>query len=355
MTSSKNIDVKIEDLPGSKVQLVGSLKEEMLAEARTEAVKQVQKEAELPGFRKGNVPEKELVKRYGEQFFLEESARIALDRVYPSLIEKNKIRAIGRPSVTFTKLAQGNPVEFTITVPVLPVVTLPDYKSAAKKIERETPHEPTEKEIEDVIREVRERKAHAEIHAKNKPHDHAEKIPEEKLPVFDDAFVQSVGPFKDVADFREKVKENLIKEKQIGAEEKWRTALFDALVEKTDIDLPEVLVESELEKMLAQFKDEINRSGIPYEEYLKHLKKTDEDIRKEWRETAVKKAKLQLILNAISEKEKIEPDTETVQKETEKLLVMYVDADPIRARLYVAQMLLNQEVIKFLDSLSPTK
>jgi FKBP-type peptidyl-prolyl cis-trans isomerase (trigger factor) len=90
--------------------------------------------------------------------------------------------------------------------------------------------------------------------------------------------------------------------------------------------------------------------GIKFEEYLKHLKKTVEDLRKEFQKDAEKKAKLSLILNEIAKLEKITPDETEVEKEVSHLLSMYKEADPERARAHVESVLINEKIFQFLET-----
>jgi len=82
---------------------------------------------------------------------------------------------------------------------------------------------------------------------------------------------------------------------------------------------------------------------------LSHIKKTKDDLKAEWTPAAEKRAKLQLVLNEIAKKEEIVPDAEKVNEQTKELLERFKDADEQRVRLYVASVLLNEEVMKSLE------
>ena len=102
--------------------------------------------------------------------------------------------------------------------------------------------------------------------------------------------------------------------------------------------------------MEGQFKADIAQMGLQPDEYLKHIKKTWEELRKEWRPDAEKRAKIQLMLQKISLEEKIEPKKEDVEKEIKNLMEHYKGADPERIKAYVEMVLVNDAVIKFLES-----
>ncbi|OHA96840.1 MAG: hypothetical protein A3C63_01315 [Candidatus Zambryskibacteria bacterium RIFCSPHIGHO2_02_FULL_39_82] len=131
--------------------------------------------------------------------------------------------------------------------------------------------------------------------------------------------------------------------------DKRRIGILEKIMSESTIDLPKIIVEGEMEKMLAQFKDDIGKSGISFEDYLKRIKKTENDLRMEWKDTAIKRAKSQVILNTIAKEENIVPKEEDVKKEMENILVHHKDADRFRVRMYVETFLTNELVFQFLE------
>lgn len=101
--------------------------------------------------------------------------------------------------------------------------------------------------------------------------------------------------------------------------------------------------------MLARFHDDVTRSGLKFEDYLKNIKKTEEDLRKEWRPDAEKRGKLQIVLDEIARAEKIEAPKDAVEEEVKHILEHHKDADPSRARAYISAMLQNEKVFEFLE------
>ena len=125
---------------------------------------------------------------------------------------------------------------------------------------------------------------------------------------------------------------------------------MEELLRATAIDLPEILVESETEKSLAQMKDEVKRAGGVFGDYLLQTKKSEEDLKKDLRGSSEKKAKIQLIFNKIAETEKLEPNKEILENEVKEVLKHYPDASETNARIYVATILLNSEVLRLLEN-----
>lgn len=352
-TPSSYVSATIAKLPKSQVEITGSVSAETLASFRPQALKYINESISIDGFRKGMIPENILVAKVGEASVLEEMAELALSKAYLDIIIDNKIDAIGKPKIQVTKLASGNPLEFKATTDVVPEIKLPDYKKIAAKEAAPTEKDiekVTDKEIEDAILRVRK------THASHEGHDHDKLSPEEhdklieaSMPALTDEFVQSLGDFTDVPDFKNKLSVMIAEQKLDEAREKRRIRIADALADATTVELPDVLVNSELSRTEAQFAADIERMGVKLDDYLKHAKKSIEDIRAEWRPHAEKKAKLQLILNAIAAAENIKPDQAEINAEVEHIVAHYKDADREHASTYAETVLTNEKVFLFLE------
>lgn len=344
--------ISIQKLPQSEQEIKISIEPKVLDEAFEATILEKAKEIELPGFRKGKVPRDVLLAQFGEMSFLDDAAEKALGEVYSEIITETKIQPIGSPKVTVTKLAKGNPFECTLIIAVIPDIKLPSYKKIAKEIMSQSSDiEISQKDIDDVILEVRKHHAHMELHKNGtfKDHNHQE-IKEDELPELTDDTVKQFGDFKNIDDMREKISENLKMEKTTQLKDKRRMDVIEKISEETIIEIPKILIENELDMMIAQFEGDISRAGMTLDSYLQSVNKKIEDIRNEWKETAEKKAKAQLIISKIAVEEKIIADSEKVRTETEKLLTIYPGSDPVRARSYVAMMLTNERVFELFES-----
>jgi trigger factor len=89
------------------------------------------------------------------------------------------------------------------------------------------------------------------------------------------------------------------------------------------------------------------------EDYLKQAGKTMEDLRKEWKPDAEKRAKLQLIFNEIAKKEKITPDSEKLEREIKHIKEHYPDANEESVGVYVAAQMTNDLVFSLLEGKKP--
>lgn len=358
------MQINIKKLPKSEVEIEGEIEADVFEAYFEKALKKLGENVEIDGFRKGKVPENVLLSKIPESHILEEMAEMALGEHYPKIITDEKIEVIGRPEISITKLARKNPLGFKIKTAVLPEMELPEYKKIAKETvsgitDAEKSVTVTDEEVEKTILDIRKSRApkihiaEGAEHVYKEGEEHnpeTEKEPELELPEFNDEFVKALGPFEGIADFKTKLKDNIKLEKENQFKEKTRLKIVERIIDETKVEMPEILIEVELDKILYQMESDITQMGLKFEDYLKHLNKTKEDLRKEFRSDAEKKAKLALVLNKISETEKIVADKEQVEREVAMILEHYKDADPERATLHAENVLTNEKVFQFLEN-----
>ncbi len=345
--TKKYENVRITPQEKSMVEITVEVPSELLPRYRAQALTAFNQQLDIPGFRKGHIPEKTILERVGEHAVLEEAAERAIRDVYPALIAEHGIVAIGQPEATVTKLAVGNPICFTLRTAIVPDFTLPDYKTIASTVRaRQQPVSVTEEDVAGAILQIR--KALASNNPNEESRDSTDSVDIEP-PELTDEMVRTIGNFKDIADFTERLKSQLKNEKEIRAAEKLRADIGEKLLEEVEVILPDILIDGELEKIIARLKDEARRAGTTFEEYAAQAEKTEDDFRKEWRPDAEKRAILQLVLNKIAETEHIKADSAQVDEHAKYLLKQAKGADPESVQIYVATVLTNDAVFKFLE------
>ncbi len=328
--------MEIKNLGNSEVEIVGEISTEKFEKWRERAVKNISSSAEIPGFRRGMAPEKVIVQKFGEMAVLEEMAELALAAAYSEILEKNNINAIGRPQVSITKIAKNSPLGFKLKTAVVPEVSLPDYKKIAGEV--------AEKKEDVVIPDEEVSKVIDGIRRKREGGD------ETPLAPLTDEMAKSLGDFNGVDDLKTKIRENLVAEKEWRGKQKKRASIAEKIIEKTEATLPKVLIDQELEKMLAQFKGDVANMGLKFEDYLVQLKKSESEIKKDWQKDAEKRVKLEIILVKIASVEKIFPSKEEIEKEAGHILEHYKDADKERTLAYAESLLTKEKVFEFLEN-----
>ncbi|MFM2382006.1 MAG: hypothetical protein RLZZ76_773 [Candidatus Parcubacteria bacterium] len=368
---------KITKEVGSQVKIEGEIPFSELQKERAKAIKHLGGNMEIAGFRKGNIPEKMIVERIGEMAILSEMAERALSACYPHVLTTHKIDAIGYPKINITKIAPENPLGFSLTVAILPEITLPDITKIAKDTNKEKESEEvTQEEIETQVKDIlRQKLAYERLQGKaaqththedgtvheGPAHDHdaahedaeVKAVTDADLPPLTDEYVQGLGQkgqFTTVEDFKAKIKEHLALEKKQDIKTRHRARITDKIIKETTIDLPQILIDSELDQMFGQMNEDLNRAHLKMDDYLGHIKKTKEDLKKEWAPAAEKRAKLQLVLNEIAKKENVTPDQTQLDAQVSQLMEQYKDADETRVRVYVTSVMQNEAVMQMLES-----
>jgi len=366
--------IEIKELGNSEIEITAEIAVDEFESYRGKVIKKLSESVEISGFRKGHVPESVLVQKVGEDAILHEMAEVALADFYPKILKDKKIDALGRPQITITKIAKGNPLGFKVKTAVVPQIELPDYKVIAKKIPKRDQKknlEVTDKELEETIIGIRKNWEQREAAKGGKQDQGGSKIvdkpvetpvqgqtldgldgmDEEKLPPLTDDFVGQLGKFENVEDFKQKIRQNLEEEKRAKAREKRRIEIIEEIIKKLRISVPHVLIEGECEKMMAEFKNNISLMGMDLENYFTHIKKSEDELKKEWFPEAEKRSKTQLVLSRIAEAENLTVPEEELERETDHLLKYHKgqSVDPLRARAYVENLLLNEKTFQFLE------
>ncbi|NBP91623.1 MAG: trigger factor [Actinobacteria bacterium] len=92
-----------------------------------EAYKAISKQVNIPGFRKGKIPNTLIDQRFGRAYVLEEAINKSIPVFYAQAARENEVRVVGRPDVDLTELNEGNFIKFTVEVDVRPEIVLPDF------------------------------------------------------------------------------------------------------------------------------------------------------------------------------------------------------------------------------------
>ncbi len=260
---------------------------DQINKAKEQAIENLRKNLKLPGFRKGKVPKDVALKKLTESDILQETAKIVFSDVFLNIVKNEKLSPFGEPSIEPIEISFSKSWRFIIKIPLKPKITLPDYKTVVKNIKSEF--------------------------KKN----------------------EIWAPGKDKKEVNEKVKKDMLLNK-----------ILEELLEKTKLEISELIIEKEVKKRLASLIDDVRKAGLTFDEYLK-AKNTDvESIKKRFREEIEGIYKMELMLEEIANKENIE----VKQEEIEKLLnIKPEDKEKFaQTQYYYAMLLRKQKTLEFL-------
>lgn len=142
----------------------------------------------------------------------------------------------------------------------------------------------------------------------------------------DDDFAKKVGPFKDLKDLKDDIKAQLTKERQGEADRKYENELVNAIAAKTSVDIPESLIEGQLDAAEREERQNLTYRGQTWEEHLKEEGVTAEEHRKRNRAKAEAQVKAGLVLSEIAEAEGLDVTAEELDNQVKLLKAQYQDA-----------------------------
>lgn len=189
-------------------------------------------------------------------------------------------------------------------------------------------------------------------------------IYEIELPKLDDEWAKSLGGFKNVDELKKALRTNIEKEEENKKQQEFENQLIEKLVEKSTFgEIPEMLIDAEIDKMTHELEHSITDQGGKFDEYLTSIKKKKEDLKKDFRNQAEKRVKSALALKEIVFKEKIKVVDEEVNAEIDKMKKYYQRAKPeIMAQLesaeykrYVRNVIANQKIVHFIAEKNSSK
>ena len=183
-------------------------------------------------------------------------------------------------------------------------------------------------------------------------------IQERQVPEIDDEFAKSLGKFEDLQALKKSVQEGMKKEKESKQKEEKRNKYIDEIVAETKVEIPEVLIKEEMEKMMGEFEYQIQSMGMQVDDYLKKMGKTREDIQEGWKEQAQKRVKSALALRKLVKDREIKVPSEEVEQEMNKTLQYYKgvadfekNVDMKRLYDYSQGILENEKLLQDLEKL----
>ncbi|MDQ1001306.1 trigger factor [Neobacillus niacini] len=156
-----------------------------------------------------------------------------------------------------------------------------------------------------------------------------------ELPALDDEFAKDVDDEVETLDaLKEKIRTRLENSKKHEAEHHLRDSLVEKAAENAQVDIPEVMVTNEVNRMLQEFEQRLQMQGMNLELYFQFSGQDENALREQMKEEAVNRVRVALTLEAIAKAENIEVSDEDVNAELEKMAGMYnMTVDNIKAAL----------------------
>ena len=155
-----------------------------------------------------------------------------------------------------------------------------------------------------------------------------------ELPEADDDFAQDVSEFDTLDEYKADIKAKLQEKKEKDAKTAKEDAVIDKIVENATMEIPDAMIETQTRQMVEDFARRIQMQGLSMEQYMQFTGTTPDQMLEQMKPQALKRIQTRLVLEAITEAEKIEATEEELQKEIEKMAEMYkMEADKLNEAL----------------------
>jgi len=301
------METSIKKLPKSQIEILVRVPVEEFNNFIEKATSDLAKDLEIKGFRKGKAPKKIAEREIGSEKILEAAAKQAVKENYIRAVSENKIEAISEPEIEVLKLAIGNPFEFKAKISILPEVKLPDYKNIASQVKK---------------REVVVSKDY-------------------NPPTASSHLLRKWAPEI----------ERLRLEKERIEREMTREEILEQITQNSQIEIPEILVESEKKRMLESLKQQVPQMlQIKFDDYLAKIQKTEKELLDSFLPESEKRVKSFLVLKEIERRENIEVSEEEIKKEVDKISKIYPELDQNQLKEYAEGVIKNEKTFQFLEN-----
>lgn len=148
-------------------------------------------------------------------------------------------------------------------------------------------------------------------------------IKEKQLPELNDEFAQDVSDFDTLAEYKDDLKKKIAERKESEAKAKKESEAIEKVVEAAKMDIPQAMIDTQVNRMLEDFAMRLQQQGLSVEQYFQYTGMTADKIMEEMKPEAVKRIKNSLVLEAVAKAENIEVSEEEFEAELQKMADMY--------------------------------
>lgn len=322
------INKQINKLAKSLVEVTITSPWEDVAAKWDATLQKLSQDVELPGFRKGQAPLPQVQQHLGPKL-QDEFFKVVFPQLLVDGLQGSNIIPIDYPRYQLISFAQGQPLTFKATITERPQVSVGDYKNI--RAQRPQIKTVTDQEIEKIVQDLYSRwKARNPQTVQSQPSTQPGIVPSSSGSMTfggqpqvsgnqpDDNFAKAMGA-QDVANLKIKIKTDLEAEAKYNNELDYEEAILQEVEKITTVDIPQVLVEDELHRMLVSLQRRIADTGLLMDEYLKSQKETFESLRTKWLPQAEKNVRMELGLSEIARMENVSISDSELQAEIDRI------------------------------------
>ncbi len=285
--------VNVEKIKNSQLNITVTVENQYVKDTYNRVLDQAVKETEVPGFRKGQAPKEKVEQKLGVSALYGDVINQLLQLYYPQALKEHHIMPISNPKVEIKEFEMEKDFEFVATVAMKPEIKLKDYRSELKKY-----YENKNKEVKKEIAEKLKK-------GEDISHSHAHLHPSD---------------------------------------------VVEVLINSSTFDVPDILIEEELNRLIARMVDQVLAAGMKTEDYLKAQGITMEQLKESYTKIAEQNIRGELVLSEVIKEEKVEVKDEEIDKAfegVEEEATKEQLKDPMQ-RLYIRAILEKNKIIESL-------
>lgn len=258
-------------------------------------------EVEVAGFRKGQAPANLVEPRIATQL-QQEVFKLVMPQALIEALQGTSVVPIDYPQYNVVSFTKGGDLVFTAKVTERPTVKVGNYKilNAKRPLAKQITEADIQKVIDDLFNRWKTRN------------------PQNAQAAMDDSFAKGVGA-ENLADLKTKIKTDLESEAKYNNELDYEESILQEVEKVTNVDIPEVLIQDELNRMMLSLQRNVSDRGMLLDEYLRTQNKTADQIKAEWRPQAERNVRMELGLSEIARMENVNISDEELQAEIDKI------------------------------------
>lgn len=331
---------KVNKAEKGKIEVSVEITAAAFGEAYKSTIDSFSKEVNIAGFRPGTAPEGVVENKVGSNRVLNETASFLISKTLSEILKKEDLVPIDSPKIAIGALSKGSAFSYTASFTLRPQVKVGNWKGIkVKKIEAKAIEDA---DVGDSIKNIFDawvkQKSNATLRQSSGQASETSKVDEgeedtqkfiydargNKIPIetegknkvnvhtIDDEFAKAIGA-RDLAHLREIVRKDLENIVADQVEAKFEQDIFEEILKLAEIEVAEILVEDELNRILIRLNSELEKQGKTLEKYLEEEKSTIDTLKNKWREQAEKNVKISLIMDTIGREEKVQVAKEELE------------------------------------------